>query len=139
MNATTSLPEITSVEQARGIVTSLFDELQQVRWRVAQLEKQLYGPSSERQESNLSKEQVLLSLFPPPTEPPATQEVLVPAEEKSPPRARRQPAIKVLETVTERIEPQEKVCPHCGKAKCELGCEKSERYEYVPAEIVRPE
>jgi len=140
MNATTTLPEITSVEQARGIVTSLFDELQQVRWRVAQLEKQLYGPSCERQESNnLSKEQVLLSLFPPSVEPPATQEVLVPAQEKSAPRPRRQPAIKVLERVTERIEPQEKVCPHCGKAKCEIGCEKSERYEYVPAKIVRHE
>src|SRR5439155_18723313 len=141
MNATTSLPEITSVEQARGVLTSVFQELQQARWRVAQLEKELYGPSSERQaqESNLSKEQVLFSLFPPPAEPPATQEVLVPAEEKSAPRARRQPAIKVLETVTERIEPQEKVCPHCGKAKCEIGCEKSERYEYVPAKIVRHE
>ena len=141
MNATTTLPEITSVEQARGVLTSLFQELQQARWRVAQLEKELYGPSSERQPqgSNLSKEQVLLSLFPPPTEPPATQEVLVPVEEKAAPRARRQPAIKVLETVTERIEPQEKVCPHCGKAKCEIGCEKSERYEYIPAKIIRHE
>src|SRR3954447_3686962 len=100
---TTTLPQISSLDQARGIVTSLFDELQQVRWRVAQLEKQLYGPSSERQESNLSKEQVLLSLFPPPAEPPATQEVLVPAEDKSAPRTRRQPGIKVLEAVTERI------------------------------------
>src|SRR5205807_2781128 len=28
---------------------------------------------------------------------------------------------------------------HCGKAKCEIGCEKTERYEYVPAKIVRHE
>jgi len=140
--ATVTLPEITSVEQARGVVSSLLNQLQQAHWRVAQLERQLYGPSSERQdqEDNFSKEQILLSLFPAPAEPPATQEVLVPAQEdKAQPRPRRQPAVKALETVTERIEPQEKVCPHCGKEKCEIGCEKSERYEYVPARIVRHE
>src|SRR5947209_6915545 len=114
MNAATKLPEITSVEQARGLLITLFDELQQARWRVAQLEKQLYGCSSERRadQSNLSKEQVLFSLFPPPAEGPATQDVLVSAaQDKAEPGPRRQPAIKVLETVTERIEPQEKVCP----------------------------
>lgn len=141
MHAATTLPEITSVEQARGVVTSLFDEVQQLRWRVAQLEKQLYGPSSERrQEQNLSKEQVLLSLFPAPAQPPAVQQVLVSLKEQpEQPRVRRQPVAKVLETVTERLEPEEKLCPHCGKAKCEIGCERSERFEYVPAKVVRHE
>ena len=41
--------------------------------------------------------------------------------------------------MTERLEPQEKFCPHCGKAKCEIGCEKSERFEYIPAKIIRHE
>jgi transposase len=45
----------------------------------------------------------------------------------------------VLETVTERMEPAETVCPHCGKTKCEIGCEKSERFEYVPAKVIRHE
>src|SRR5579859_2652606 len=141
MHAATTLPEITSVEQARGVLTSLLDEVQQLRWRVAQLEKQLYGPSSERrQEQNLSKEQVLLSLFPAPAQPPAVQQVLMPVKEPSEqPRVRRQPVAKVLETVTERLEPKEKLCPHCGKTKCEIGCERSERFEYVPAKVVRHE
>src|ERR1041384_1690852 len=107
--ATLTLPEITSVEQARGVVSSLLNQLQQAHWRVAQLERQLYGPSSERQaqEDNFSKEQILFSLFPAPAEPPATQEGLVPAQEdKAQPRPRRQPAVKALETVTERMEPQ---------------------------------
>jgi len=60
-------------------------------------------------------------------------------KKESAPRVRRQPAAKVLETVTERIEPAEKVCPRCGQAKCEIGCEKSERFEYVPAKIIRHE
>lgn len=142
MSATTiRVPEITSVEQARGILTELCNQLQQAQWRVAQLEKQLYGPGSERktQESTLSKEQVLLSLFPSATEAPATREVVVAPTEAPEPRPRRQFAIKAVETVTERLEPPEKVCPHCGKEKCEIGCEKSERYEYVPAKVIRHE
>lgn len=140
MNAAIALPEITSVAQARGVVTSLFDQLQQALWQVAQLKKQLYGPSSERQtEAPFSKEQILLSLFPP-AQPVATQQVLLPATpDKSEPRARRQPVAQVLETVTERIEPEQKVCLHCGREKCEMGCEKSERFEYVPAKIIRHE
>ena len=96
------VPEITSVEQARGVVTNLFNQLQRAQWRVAQLEQQLYGPSSERkaQESTLSKEQVLLSLFRAPAEAPATQEVVVAPTEAPEPRPRRQFAIKALETVT---------------------------------------
>ena len=114
--------------------------IQQLVWRVRQLEKELFGPSSERQTpETLSKEQILLSLFAA-AEPAATQQVLLPpVEEKTARRERRQPAAKVLETVIERIEPVEKVCPHCGKEKCEIGCEKSERFEYVPAKIVRHE
>lgn len=141
MRATLTVPEINSIDQARGVVSSLFNELQQALWRVAQLEKQLFGPSSERQiDQRLSKEQILLSLFPQPSQPAPTQQVLLPAtESKSEQRSRRQPAAKALETVTERVEPNEKVCSHCGKDKCEIGCEKSERFEYVPAKVIRHE
>jgi transposase len=65
--------------------------------------------------------------------------ILPPTPAEAPVRKRRQPAAKVLETVTERLEPKEKICPHCGQEKCEIGCEKSERYEYVPAKIIRHE
>lgn len=142
MHATAKLPEITSVEQARGVVSSLFHHLKQAHWRIAQLEKQLYGASSERQPAqNLSQEQALLSLFPAPAEPAAAQQVLVSASADSSkePRVRRQPAAKVLETVTQVLEPQEKVCPHCGEAKCQIGCERTERFEYIPAKVVRHE
>jgi len=120
--------------------------IQQLQWQVRQLQKQLFGPTSDRAlaTEGLSKEQILLSLFPPPAEPPATAEVAVAGlvaspQEVSPRRPARTPAARVLETVTERIEPQEKLCPHCGKAKCEIGCEKSERFEYIPAKIIRHE
>jgi hypothetical protein len=64
--------------------------IQQLFWRVRQLEQELFGPSSERQTpETLSKEQILLSLFPA-AAPAATQEVLLPpVAEKIPPRERR--------------------------------------------------
>jgi transposase len=141
MSTATKVPEVASLEQARVLIAEQFQTIQQLNWQLGQFKKQLFGPSSERQaESNLSKEQVLLSLFPAPAQPPATQAVILPiSEERSEPRPRRQPAAKVLETVSERIEPKEKVCSHCGKDKCEIGQEKSERFEYVPAKIVRHE
>lgn len=141
MNAAATMPEITSVEQARSIIAEQFDTIQQLTWQLKQLQKELFGASSERQvQSTLSKEQILFSLFPAPAQPVATQEVLsLATPEKPEPRPRRQPAVKVLETVTERLEPAEKVCPHCGKDKSEIGQEKSERYEYVSAKIVRHE
>lgn len=118
--------------------------IQQLQWRVSQLEKQLFGPTCDRALSTetLSKEQILLSLFPPPAEPPATAEVAVeglPAslDQVRPRQPARTPTARVLETVSQRIEPEEKLCPHCGKAKCEIGSEKSERFEYIPARIIR--
>jgi len=139
-NTPPTLPETTSLEQAREVITDQFQTIRQLLWRVSQLEKQLYGASSERQTtSTFSKEQILLTLFPQAVAP-ATAEVVLPAEEeKSEPRVSRQPAATELEVVTERIEPEDKVCSHCGKTKCEIGCEKSERFEYIPAKIIRHE
>jgi len=139
MSAAATVPEVASLDQARALIAEQFHTIQQLNWQVTQLKKELFGVSSERTtEGTLSKEQILLSLFPAPAQPVATQEVVLPpAEQRTEVRLRRQPAAKVLETVTERLEPKEKVCAHCGKEKCEIGQEKSERYEYVPAKIVR--
>jgi transposase len=141
LNAAATVPEVASLDQARALIARQVETIQQLNWQLTQLKKQLFGPSSERQaQSTLSKEQILLSLFPAPAQPAATQEVVwPPTQEKAEPRVRRQPAVKVLETVTERIEPEEKICPQCGSNKCEIAHEKSERYEYVPAKIVRHE
>jgi transposase len=141
MSVAATVPEVASLDQARALISEQFQTIQQLHWQLKQLKKQLYGPSSERQTTeSLSKEQILLSLFGEPAPAAATAEVLLPpVQEPVPARPRRQLAAKVLETVTEVLEPEEKICPHCGKDKCEIGQEKSERYEYVPARIVRHE
>lgn len=119
--------------------------IRQLQWQVAQLKKQVFGPKADKIPAgeNLSREQTLLNVFPAAAEAPATQDVVLPqsapGQVPEPKRPPRNPQPKVVETVVERIEPEEKVCPHCGKAKCEIGCERSERYEYIPARIVRHE
>jgi transposase len=117
--------------------------IQQLHWQVEQFKKQLYGPSADRADvpESYSQEQGLMGLFPAPSEPPASAEVLestaVSAEAPALKRPRRRPEIKELETEVQRVEPEEKTCPHCGKEKCEIGCEKSERIEYIPARLKR--
>lgn len=117
--------------------------IRELQWQVDQLKEQLFGASADRADlpESYSSEQVLLSIFPPPSEPPATQEVVLPPapEPAEPPasRPRRRPEIKVLETEVQRIEPAEKVCENCGKEKCEIGCEKCERLDYIPAKLIR--
>jgi transposase len=136
MSLTKPLPQ--SLPEAHQVI-------EQLQWRVSQLEKQLYGPSAEpgpKSGDNLSKEQILMSLFPPAAEAAASSEVVVeegPAEAPASRRPRGNPAVRELEKVTQRLEPEEKVCPHCHKPKCEIGCELSERFEYVPAKIIRHE
>ncbi|HAB17411.1 MAG TPA: hypothetical protein DCE44_13285, partial [Verrucomicrobiales bacterium] len=98
----------------RGLLThelihALQARLEQADWQIAQLRQSLYGPTSERvAQSELSPEQVLLSLFPAPDPPPATQDILQQATSQPPSPAPpactpRQPALRELETVTERI------------------------------------
>jgi len=140
MNAAPTLPEITSLTEAQGVVAEPFQTLRQRLWRVAQLEKQLYGASSERQTAGaFSKEQILRTLFPPAPVAASAEGVGPATAEKTGPRGRRPPAARVLEVVTERIEPAEKVCVHCGQTQSEIGAEKSERFEYIPAKIIRHE
>jgi len=134
-----------SLPEAQAAVLRLQLENQQLRWQVQHLKKQLYGPSADTAPApeHYSQEQQLLDVLPERGEPPATQDVVLPegqAQPSSPaPRRNPHPQPKVLETVTERIEPEEKICPHCGQPKCEIGCERSERLEYVPAKLIRHE
>lgn len=114
--------------------------LQIAHWRIAQLEKQLYGVSSDKAAEPYSKEQILLSIFPDPGPPPATQNVLLddsPKKKTSRSSGNRNAQPGVVETVVEVIYPAQRTCPHCGKEKCQIGCEKSERYDYIPAKIIR--
>src|SRR5260221_4434261 len=118
---------------AHALIENLHGQLQQAHWQIDQLKQKLFAPSSDAlQEPVLSPEQNLLSLFSAPAEAPATQDVVQPEHQEPIKRAARHPQPRIVETVVRRLEPTEKICPHCGKDKCEIGCAKSERFEYIP-------
>jgi transposase len=139
------LPE--TLPAAHALLQDLHLQLQQRCWELDQLKKQIFGSSADRASlpEAYSKEQILMDLFPAPGQPPATQGVVESqpetsskSESKGKPKT---PLIvpQAIQTVTQRIEPEEKICPHCGIEKCEIGCERSERFDYIPAQIIRKE
>ena len=137
-------PKPASLEEAHRVIVQLFERVQLAEWQIAQLKKQQFGPSSDKipaAQENLSAEQGLLDVLAEPSAPPATADVVLPetSAKSNSKRPARHPQPNVVETVVERLEPADKVCEHCGKPKCEIGCEKSERYEFVPAKLVRHE
>ncbi|MDB6031908.1 MAG: hypothetical protein JWM16_2246 [Verrucomicrobiales bacterium] len=145
MNRPTATPPlVNTLEQAREVIAFIHSQWQEAHWRAEQIQKKVYAPSSERvaQSDDFSQEQALMSLFDAPSQAPATEEVIqseVEEKKEALKRKRRQPVASTVETVTERLEPLQKVCSHCGQEKCEIGCEKSERFEYVPAKVIRHE
>lgn len=133
-----------NLPEAHSLIRQLQEQKDNLQAQNDYLRRQLFGSKSDRmpQEEPSSQEQDLMAIYPTPSTPPATEDVVLPAgspEEKKPSRARQQPDPETIETVTERIEPAEKVCPHCGQEKCEIGCERSERFDYIPAKIIRRE
>ena len=132
-----------SLSEARALIEQLRSDNKNLRTQIDFLKRQIFGAKSDKlKEEPASREQGLLGIFPEPSTPPATEQVVVePAEEKKPRRKPEQPDPAKLETVQERIEPAEadKVCAHCGKTKCEIGHERSERFDYIPAQVIRRE
>jgi hypothetical protein len=56
--------EVTTLEQARTLIEQPFQTIQLLTWQLNQFKQQLFGRSSERQTGEqLSKEQMLMSLF----------------------------------------------------------------------------
>ena len=131
---------------AHALIESLSSELQRARWQIDALKKELYGASSDRVANTepVVSEQNLLGLFDASSEAVATENVVTSDEEpkesvaeKGRPVRRSVP--QSLDTVVRRIEPADKICPLCGEERCEIGCERCERIEYIPAKLIREE
>jgi hypothetical protein len=107
---------------------------------IAELKRQLFGSKTDRlsaaQETQLAEvledlEQQAQRL------PPASDGVL----EDTPPTPgrtprRRHPIPPELETVTQVLEPPDKICPHSGQAKRRIGEEVTTQYDLLPAKLI---
>ena len=133
-------PNPSSLSEAKALIQELTDAKRLLELEVAQLKQQLFGPRSEKLTLEERQLPLLEQVFENP-EPPATEDVVVPPETQTPKTERKKPVRRSLpehlEVVTERLEPQEKLCPHCGQERCVIREECSERLDLIPARLIR--
>lgn len=133
-------PDPSSLSEAKALIQELTDAKRLLELEVAQLKQQLFGPRSEKLSLEDRQLPLLEQVFEHP-EPPATEDVVVPPEAEGQKAERKKPVRRSLpehlEVVVERLEPQEKLCPHCGQERCVIREECSERLDLIPARLIR--
>jgi len=120
------------------VIAGLKTELRLKSLKLQKALQELYGSSSEK--LPLDDKQLSLLVDCLGDRPVAAQEVIeeihAPGQPKTK-RASRQPLPEDIETIEVRIEPEEKVCPHCCKEKREMGCEVTEELDFIPAKLIK--
>ena len=133
-------PNPSSLSEAKALIQELSDAKRLLELEVARLKQQLFGPRSEKLPLEDRQLPLLEQLFESP-EPPATEDVVVSVEVETPKTEGKKPVRRSLpehlEVVVERLEPQEKLCPHCGQERCVIREECSERLDLIPARLIR--
>jgi transposase len=122
----------------------LREQLKEAHQLIAQLRRELFGPkadklTAEQEEQLKALNQDLEDEAQRPA--PLSTEILEredrPARRRRQRRQRRHPLPDHLETVTVTIEPEEKICPCCGKPLERIGEEVSEEIDLIPAKLIR--
>lgn len=144
--ACTPIPTPASLEEAVALLGELSVERQQwtsekrhLELRIQSLEKQLFGSRSEKLPLEDNQLALIGTVFENPT-PAASVDVVVPEEPVTKPEPRkpvRRPLPEHLEVVEERLEPADKTCSHCGRERCLVREECSERLDLIPAKLIR--
>jgi transposase len=133
--------EMTSLQQRfEEQIKALQTELRFSKLQVEQLKRRLFGPIAEKLPLDAKQQELLLETVAP-EQPHATVEVIDTEEtvEIKKRRPVRHPIPAHVETVTVRLEPEEKVCAHCGQDKCEIGCEVTTELDFIPAKFIKRE
>jgi transposase len=130
-------PEEILVENAalKGKVSELQTDLKLAELKIKDLQRRLYGKKSERRVGEEAAEQTQLGIEMP--EALTLQEPKeAPAKAVSKPRIPRHPLPEKLERIETRLEPEEKLCPECGKERRVIGEEVTEELDLIPARFV---
>ncbi len=120
----------------------LHDQLDQARAEIAELKRRLFGakaerltPEQEAQLKALEQDRTDQTERPGPT----SDEVLAEAKApRRPPRRRARHGLPVqLETETVTLEPEDQICPCCGKPLRRIGEEVTAEIDLIPARLIR--
>lgn len=143
--------EVKDLEQARALIlslksyirdteTPLREELRLTKLQLAEALRRLFGPKSEKIPVD-PRQLELLGDSITALEPAAAQTAVVEDEEElTRPRRRAsttpQPTPQIHEVIVTRLEPEEKICPQCGREKCVLGEDCTDKLDIIPARLV---
>jgi transposase len=115
--------------------------LAEARLLIAELKRQLFGPKAdkltpEQEQSLQALQQDVIEAVQRPA--PVSNQVLEHGDRtERRPRQRRHPLPDHLETITVTLEPEEKVCPCCGKLLEKIGEEVSEEIDLIPPKLIK--
>jgi transposase len=123
--------------------SQLREQLREAQLLIAQLRRELFGPkadklTAEQEEQLKALHKDLQAEVQRPA--PVSDEVLEHEDRAARRRQRRHarhPLPEHLETETVTIEPEEKICPCCGKPLERIGEEVSEEIDLIPAKLIR--
>ncbi len=109
-----------------------------MEFRIPALEKQLYGSRSEKISVDENQLELSSTVFVQ-VEPPVTADVVVPPDLKKVDRKKpvRRAWPENIQVVEERLEPADKTCHRCGKDRCLIREEASERLDLILAQLIR--
>jgi transposase len=142
------------IQQTKGELRQTAEQLAQAQALIAELKRELFGAKADK--LNAEQEEQLRQLVGDAQEqnqrpPPLSREVLEEAQAQERAdrrqrakdrRARHLPPVE-LEKQQVILEPPDRLCPHSGKPRPEIGREVTTEYDYIPArliirQIVRP-
>lgn len=122
----------------------LREQLKEAQLLIAQLRRELFGPKSdkltpeqEQQLSALNRDLQEEAQRPAPVSDDVLEREDRAARRRRQRRRGRHPLPDHLETETITIEPEEKICPCCGKPLERIGEEVSEEIDMIPAKLIR--
>jgi transposase len=124
--------------------SQLREQLKEAQLLIAQLRRELFGPKADKltpeQEAQLralNKDLQAEAQRPAPVSDQVLEREDRAARRRRQRRRGRYPLPDHLETETVTIEPEEKVCPCCGKPLERIGEEISEEIDLIPAKLIR--
>jgi transposase len=121
--------------------SQLREQLEEARRQLAELRRELFGPKADKLTAEQEEQMKMLDqdLHDAAQRPAPVSNQVLEREDRAARRCRqhRHPLPDHLETVTVTIEPEEKVCPSCGKLLEQIGEEVSEEIDLIPPKLIR--
>ena len=131
------------IERLPALTQEYDQKLSEAEAQIAELKRELFGPKADKltpeQEEQLKE--VNKDLQDEVQRPGPVSDQILEREDRATRRRRqrgvRHPLPAHLETETVTIEPEEKICPCCGKPLERIGEEVSEEIDLIPAKLIR--